>query len=373
MKVLGFLRQLRYAPRTLARVDRQLQQVRVRLGEHGGPHAHEFGDPSVRTALDSLCRPGDVAFDLGANVGVVTALLSELVGPTGRVVAFEASPRVLPVLRENIERQPIANTSLVALAVSDSVGATVGLHYNDSHVSDSVVYRSDDSKQTVQVSTITIDEHVARTQLVPNVIKMDIEGAEHLALAGMQDTLRRYAPHLVVETFPAARSMIAPLIAAGYRCFEPSTLRRIERASDVEGEGVTDLVYVHVRKRSGSIFERPFATTRLAQVTGEGFRSGQGGSRLCSPAFDLAAGRYMLKLEAGVPSEATVILRVQGDERDIAYVHCSWDRLFSDRGSMVFELRHDQRLEVIVEAFDPPQLDPRALSSIELLAVRWEP
>ncbi len=372
MKVLGFLRQLRYAPRTLARVDRQLQQVRVRLGEHGGPHAHEFGDPSIRMALDSLCRPGDIAFDLGANVGVVTALLSELVGPSGRVVAFEASPRVLPLLRENISRQPIANTSLVAKAVGDMVGGTIDLHYNDSHVSDSVVHRSDDSKQTVQVTTTTIDEHVARTQLVPNVVKLDIEGAEHLALAGMRDTLRRYAPHLVIETFPETRSMIAPLIAAGYRCFEPSTLRRIERASDVQGEGVTDLVYIHVRKQSGSIFERPFVMKRIAEVGCEGFRHGQGGSQLRSPSFELATGRYMLRLEAGVPSDATIILRVLGDDLDIAYVHCSWNRLFSDRGSMVIELRRDLRLELRIEAFDPAQLDPRALASIELLSVRWE-
>jgi FkbM family methyltransferase len=372
MKLLGFLRQLRYAPRNLARVDRQLQQVRVRLGEHGGPHAHEFGDPSVRTALISLCRPGDVAFDLGANVGVVTALLSELVGSPGRVVAFEASPRVLPLLRENIGRLPVANTSLVPMAVSDTAGSTIPLHYNDSHVSDSVMHRSEESKQTVNVATTTVDDFVARTQLVPSVIKMDIEGAEQLALAGMQDTLRRYAPHLIVETFPMARGMIAPLLAAGYRCFEPSTLRRIERESDLEGEGVTDLVYLHARKRSGSIFERPFTTTRLAQVEGEGFRSTKGGTLLHSPTFDLAPGLYMLRLQAARPSDDTVIMRLRGDEDDIFYVHCSWRRLFADRRSMVFELRRDQRVSLQVEAFDPSSLDPHALAGIELLSARWE-
>lgn len=372
MKLLGFLRQLRYVPRTLARVDRQLQQVRVRIGEHGGPHAHEFGDPSVRTALVSLCRPGYVAFDLGANVGVVTALLSELVGSSGRVVAFEASPRVLPLLRENIERQPVANTNLVPLAVSDTSGGTIPLHYNDSHLSDSIMHRSEESKQTVEVETIAIDDFVARTQLVPDVIKMDIEGAEQLALDGMKDTLRRYAPHLIVETFPMARRMIAPLLAAGYRCFEPCTLRRIERASDLEGEGVTDLVYLHARKRSGSIFERPFTTTRLAQVEAEGFRRMKAGTLLRSPTFDLATGLYMLRLHEAAPSDDTVVVRLRDEEEDVFYVHCSWSRLFADRRSMVFQLRRDRSVSLQIEAFDPPTVDPRPLAGIELLSARWE-
>jgi hypothetical protein len=114
-------------------------------------------------------------------------------------------------------------------------------------------------------------------------------------------------------------------------------------------------------------------TKRLAQVSGEGFRRKQGGTRLCSPAFDLEAGRYMLRLEPGEPSEDTIVLRLVGDEEDIFYVHCDWNRMFADRGSMVFELRTDCRVELRIDGFAPEHVDARSLGAMELLSVRWAP
>ncbi|HWZ58637.1 MAG TPA: FkbM family methyltransferase, partial [Gemmatimonadaceae bacterium] len=67
-------------------------------------------------------RPGDVVYDLGANVGFYTLLAARLAGPTGRVVAFEPVPRNLGYLRRHIALNQCENVTVVAAAVSDRSG-----------------------------------------------------------------------------------------------------------------------------------------------------------------------------------------------------------------------------------------------------------
>ena len=144
MKLLSFLRALRYGPRRLARVDLELQSLKQRLSSPQASQADamqrsaalldlldvapgaitawwdaDYVDPSVRTALTLLCDHGDIAFDVGANVGTVSTFLSRRVGPTGRVIAFEASPRVLPSLSRNLTRGFCSNAYMIHAAVCE--------------------------------------------------------------------------------------------------------------------------------------------------------------------------------------------------------------------------------------------------------------
>jgi hypothetical protein len=78
--------------------------------------------------MRQVVRRGDVAFDVGAHFGVHTVLLSQLVGQTGQVHAFEPNVRVLPVLRRTVEL--LENSELHACALSDRAGAAVDRRSN---------------------------------------------------------------------------------------------------------------------------------------------------------------------------------------------------------------------------------------------------
>jgi FkbM family methyltransferase len=68
-----------------------------------------LGEPAVQAALRQQLRPGMIFYDLGANIGFFSLLAARLVGPTGRVVSFEADPEVAERLRENVARNNLSH------------------------------------------------------------------------------------------------------------------------------------------------------------------------------------------------------------------------------------------------------------------------
>ncbi|MDO3722417.1 FkbM family methyltransferase [Marinobacter sp. chi1] len=72
-------------------------------------------------SLDQLINDGDWVIDIGANVGHYTKKFSELVGPAGRVIAFEPVPTTFSLLAANVQKFPLKNVSLFNAAVSDKL------------------------------------------------------------------------------------------------------------------------------------------------------------------------------------------------------------------------------------------------------------
>ncbi len=146
--------------------------------------------------LPDLVRSGDVVLDLGANVGHYTARLSELVGPAGRVYAFEPFPQTFAVLKRNAVRFKYKNVMLINMAASDHNGfdsMKVGRFDNGlpNRYMASIAKDGD-----VQISCTTIDR-----LNIPNVsfIKIDIERHEMAALRGMEGLLARSRPTILIE------------------------------------------------------------------------------------------------------------------------------------------------------------------------------
>jgi len=174
-------------------------------------------EPEVRGLLVSIIRPGMVVLDVGAHIGHYTLLAARLVGPSGHVYAFEAEPENYAILTKNVELNGYTNVTCIPKAVSDRTG-TLTLYVdpqgNDRH---SII---EDSQAPIHltkcvVSTVTLDEY-ASSEGWPriDVIKMDIEGAEPLALAGMSAILNRSdLIHLLIEFAPEIlrRSGTGPL------------------------------------------------------------------------------------------------------------------------------------------------------------------
>jgi FkbM family methyltransferase len=159
----------------------------------------------VCKALESLCKPGSVCLDLGASVGYHTLPLSRLCGIDGKVIAFEPNPVSYLLLERNVQRNQLQNVSLQPYALSNrtghmvfkSLGSIDGLGHLGNIMPKSGE-RSGQKEYVVQVTSV--DEFVEKERLARvDVIKMDIEGAELMCLAGMKKTLQSKLPVIIVE------------------------------------------------------------------------------------------------------------------------------------------------------------------------------
>ena len=166
----------------------------------------------VQRALAGLLAPGDVCFDVGANVGFYTLLAARIVGPEGRVVAFEPHPENVAALERNVQANGLSNVVVVPKAVSAASGEArlAGGDRATAHL---------DADRGRPVETVSLDEFVAAwPALAPAVVKIDVEGHELEVLEGARRTLEAGRPALVCEQHGRAGAVVAALTPLGYAC-----------------------------------------------------------------------------------------------------------------------------------------------------------
>lgn len=176
---------------------------------------NEFVSPEPEFALlDRYVRPGDWVIDVGANVGHYTKRLSELVGPSGRVLAFEPMPATFAILAANAGRFARSNVSLFNAAISDATGLVAmelpkyadGLrNYYQAHV-------TTDSINELHVMAYPLDLFKTGNRIA--LVKVDAEGHEAAVIAGMHELIERDRPTLIIET--GKPSVIDGLRRRGY-------------------------------------------------------------------------------------------------------------------------------------------------------------
>ena len=155
---------------------------------------------NIQKALNNLLKEGDVFYDIGANVGFFTILGSKLVGNRGKVIAFEPLQVNFSFLLRHIKINYLSNVSIIEKAVSSKNNIqkmTVPLVDNNAAYSMAEFCSNGD----IKVDTVTVDNLVFDSKYSPpNIIKMDIEGAEFLALCGMEKTIEKYKPTILLST-----------------------------------------------------------------------------------------------------------------------------------------------------------------------------
>ena len=139
-------------------------------------------------ALSSL-QAGDVFVDVGGNLGMFAIFAAKIVGPTGRVIAFEPETVAFGRLQANIELNQLRNVTALQLALSNSCGRSTLILGEPDAVSQSA-HIGDRSGKSEVIETVTYDGLAqARALPIPQVVKMDVEGHEMAALQGMASTL----------------------------------------------------------------------------------------------------------------------------------------------------------------------------------------
>jgi FkbM family methyltransferase len=179
---------------------------------------HDNEPHIYRWMMDHLL-PGDVFFDVGAHYGWLSLKAARHVGPKGRVVAFEPSPVLFDILQYHQRRNRLTQMIVVGSAISEREAPRDTFYLLNGGLSSrnslmigrpGLPFLDRAEKTTVEVSTLTLDSFCDAAGIAPDVIKIDVEGAEGMVLRGATGVLQRYRPVLVISThpywFPASES-----------------------------------------------------------------------------------------------------------------------------------------------------------------------
>jgi len=134
-------------------------------------------------------RSGDNVLDVGANIGVYSLLAASLVGSTGRVLAFEPGPEANRRLTENIQINQLNNVEVHACALGDRLGVVDFLNQQDT--TNRIKTEADAGESVISVPLKRLDDVVKSNY---SLGKMDIEGAEPIALRGAERLLTESNP-----------------------------------------------------------------------------------------------------------------------------------------------------------------------------------
>lgn len=173
-----------------------------------------FYEHSKQQLIVREVRKNTVFWDVGANVGFYTLLAAKLVG-SGKVFAFEPVPRNCSYLRRHLQLNEVHNVEVLPLAVSDANGIS------SFQVEETGFMGHLCEDGSVSVSTATLDRLIEDGRLLPpDYVKMDIEGAELLALRGATRTFQRFRPILFLATHgrQIERECYQLLESWGYEC-----------------------------------------------------------------------------------------------------------------------------------------------------------
>ena len=177
--------------------------------------------------LERALSPGKTFVDVGANLGIYALVASRIVGPSGRVVAFEPAQQSFFLLKENVTLNRFTNVQIYRVAVSDRTGKALLYHGADpGQNSLGKDPRLKYGGEEVATQSLDIALGQASVERV-DVIKMDVEGAEELVVRGANKVVASHKPAIIFEVNQeaSARLGLSPcgawdqLQSLGYKFF----------------------------------------------------------------------------------------------------------------------------------------------------------
>ncbi len=228
-------------------------------------HIYRYGvhEPQITRYLIDTVRvgPGEVALDIGANLGWYSVILDRLCDPDGRVLAFEPDPESYALLEWNLERNDCARVTPYNIGVGDAPGMITLHRYKSSNNGRHTLLEGSTSGGTVEVPVVRLDAFWETHRLGERRIrfmKVDVEGFEIFVLRGAQALLTR-CDRLVLEynpeSLPIAKlppSALPELLQAAdltAQVFEPTGLRAVSFEELASATHQRDLLLTPRRQR----------------------------------------------------------------------------------------------------------------------------
>ena len=186
----------------------------VEVATDVGPLLLPAGDNEIRTFLERVgdweldetmlfrahLRSGMTVVDVGAHVGYWTVLCARSVGPRGRVIAVEPHPGNAALLRSNVARNKLRNVAVIEAAAATEPGRIMLKPSREGNSGDNRLSRQRDVGDALEVDAVRLDDLLSDTEV--GAVKVDAQGSDHLAIAGMEQTLTRCRPVVFVEFWP---------------------------------------------------------------------------------------------------------------------------------------------------------------------------
>jgi FkbM family methyltransferase len=190
----------------------------------GGAHNSGFA------ACIEACRGKSCVFDVGGHIGLVTLPMSRAVAPAGRVHTFEPAAVNARILRRHLADNRIDNVEVIESLVGRSDEEQVDF-FEDREASGMnalAVKRDEHRYERTRRRQLSLDSFCSSRGLSPEVIKIDVEGAEVQVLQGARETLRRCRPRIYLSVHPAhlkllgssTDDLLALIESSGYACRE---------------------------------------------------------------------------------------------------------------------------------------------------------
>ncbi len=183
--------------------------------------------------LAQYLNTGNCFLDIGANVGFFSLLAAECVGPTGKVLAMEASTETFQLLYQNLESLKNAKPFHLACADESSQIELIEFPvlYNEYNTLESQQYADEVWFKKIRANKILVeaikgDDFIAQQSIAPHMIKIDVEGAEARVIDGLTNTLTMQTPIVIMEFINSSKNNSAHVQAAqqllqhGYFCYQ---------------------------------------------------------------------------------------------------------------------------------------------------------
>lgn len=197
-------------------IVRGVGKFRVRRGTDDILHVLTAREPEVRDILEQELKSGDVFVDAGANIGFFSVLASTLVEDSGRVIAIEMIPTTVSILESHLAANRCIAASAIDKALSDTAGTKLRASCNPEKFGQASILRETTDVDDIEfeVETTTLNE-ILENEPTIKLMKMDLEGAEALALAGADQVIDR-VQNIVFESNRRDKSLFAMLQSRGY-------------------------------------------------------------------------------------------------------------------------------------------------------------
>jgi len=195
----------------------------------------------IVTKLLKIIKPGDICWDIGANIGFYTCLLASRVEDSGAVIAFEPASRTCGYLHENVSLNQFTNVTVVNKGLGNRQEHR-HLHYSEAGLAEGTAsLKYTDGRAASERVTLDTIDNLLRELPTPDFLKIDVEGYQLEVLRGGKHCLKTHAPLLMVELKDVGETNRTDfseieryIVSLGYRLYEIGkySLKRCEHISD---------------------------------------------------------------------------------------------------------------------------------------------
>lgn len=196
-----FYRQLLPRKKTIARPLSGNFKLNVDTGNYIDAWVYYTGEYEafLKKWFKNNIRTGNTVLDVGANIGFHTLYFSDLVGPSGRVIAFEPVPVNFSALTANINLNTAANIEPLNIALG-LVNAETDIHIDREATNPGAYNLFEEGEKNTRITIAVADDFIPSLNIREiNLVKIDVEGFEYQVIKGMQHTLAKYKPTVVFE------------------------------------------------------------------------------------------------------------------------------------------------------------------------------